>query len=125
MKIKSVFVASLLFVFFTGCDNENVWIATAPAGSRFCTIDMEGETIIPNGRIITPAGKSYQIAPHPFGLTLSQDGSIAITANSGTSPLSITIVRNLNSDPPEIFQVPPGPGTDKGVLASVFMGLAI
>ena len=39
--------------------------------------------------------------------------------------MSITIVRNILSDQPEVQQVPPGPSTDKGVLASVFMGLAI
>ena len=50
---------------------------------------------------------------------------MAVTANSGTSPLSITIVRNILSDDPQVQQVPPGPATDEGVLASVFMGLAI
>ncbi len=84
-----------------------------------------GKTVIPNGRFITPAGKSILTAPHPYGLTLSPDGNTAVTANSGTNPLSITIVRNILSDNPEVQQVPPGPSTDKGVLASVFMGLAI
>ena len=40
-------------------------------------------------------------------------------------PLSITILRNLQSASPDIQQVPPGASNDKGVLASVFMGLAI
>ena len=88
-------------------------------------IDQEGETIIPNGRILTPAGKSIVVAPHPYGLTLSPDGNTAITANSGTSPLSVSIIRNIWSDQPEVQQVPPGPSTDRGVLASVFMGLAV
>ena len=65
------------------------------------------------------------VAPHPYGLTLSPDGNTAVTANSGTSPLSITIIRNILSENPEVQQIPPGPATDKGVLASVFMGLAI
>ena len=125
MNLKTVFIASLLLIFIQGCSHNDVWIATAPAGNRYCTINQEGETIIPNGRIITPAGKSYRVAPHPYGLTLSQDGSIAVTANSGTSPLSITIIKDLYSGQPEILQIPPGPATDKGVLASVFMGLAI
>ncbi|MDD5151144.1 MAG: bifunctional YncE family protein/alkaline phosphatase family protein [Flavobacterium sp.] len=58
-------------------------------------------------------------------MTLSPNGNVAVTANSGTNPLSITIIRNILSKNPEIQQVPPGPATDKGVLASVFMGLAI
>ncbi len=101
------------------------WIITAPAGDRFVSIDKNGETIIPNGRIVAPAGKSIVVAPHPYGLTLSPDGNTAVTANSGTGPLSITIIRNILSDTPTVQQVPPGPSTDQGVLASVFMGLAV
>jgi YVTN family beta-propeller protein len=50
---------------------------------------------------------------------------MAVTANSGTRPLSITVIRNVLSDKPEVRQIPPGPVTDEGVLASVFMGIAI
>ncbi len=128
MKKTILLLVALLLV---GCVNKNdvpentLWIASAPAGTEFTKIDKEGKTIIPNGRYITPIGKSISTAPHPYGLTLSPDGNVAVTANSGTSPLSITIVRNILSDHPEVQQVPPGPSTDKGVLASVFMGLAI
>ncbi len=128
MKKTILLLVALLLV---GCikkkdlPENTLWIASAPAGAEFTKIDKEGKTIIPNGRYITPIGKSISTAPHPYGLTLSPDGTIAVTANSGTSPLSITIVRNILSDQPEVQQVPPGPSTDKGVLASVFMGLAI
>lgn len=101
------------------------YIISPPAGNRYTQIDKKGETIIPNGRIINPTGTCYTVAPHPYGLAISRDGNIAVTANSGIAPLSITILRNLNSGNPDIQQVPPGASTDKGVLASVFMGLAI
>ena len=101
------------------------YVISAPAGTEYTHIDTRGKTILPNGRIITPAGRQIRVAPHPYGLTLSNDGSIAVTANSGTSPLSISIIRNINTDHPEVQQVPPGANTDKGILASVFMGLAI
>ena len=126
---------SIIYLFFflilTGCTQaphspgEGVWIATPPAGNEFVHINKTGNTVIPNGRYIAPVGKSIITAPHPYGLCLSPDGNVAVTANSGTNPLSITIVRNILSDTPEVQQVPPGPSTDKGVLASVFMGLAI
>ncbi len=90
----------------------------------YTSINREGVTVIPNGRLLTPAGKNLTVAPHPFGLTLSNNGEIAVTANSGTDPLSITIIRNILKSP-EIRQIPPGVNTDKGVLESVFMGLAI
>jgi YVTN family beta-propeller protein len=116
------------FVMMSSCKPPGVtdpWIITAPAGERYSAVDPTGETILPNGRILTPAGKSIVVAPHPYGLTISHDGNTAITANSGTGPLSITIIRNILSETPEVQQVPPGPATDKGVLASVFMGLAV
>ncbi len=124
---------NLLFIFLLSgilfsCSNDKkaeLWIATAPAGERYVSIDQSGETVIPNGRILTPEGKSIVVAPHPFGLTISPDGQTAVTANSGINPLSITIIRNILSDNSEVQQVPPGPSTDEGVLASVFMGLAV
>lgn len=127
MKLKIAFYIFCLFLLNSCSQNKKTdhWIITAPAENRFVTIDKAGETIIPNGRIVTPLGKSIVVAPHPYGLTLSPDGNTAITANSGTGPLSITIIRNILSENPEVQQVPPGSSTDEGVLASVFMGLAI
>ena len=121
----------LILLFLTACNFQNnpkdkeLWMISAPAGNEFTKIDKNNKTVIPNGRFITPAGKSILTAPHPFGLCLSHDGNVAVTANSGIKPLSITIVRNILSQQPEVQQIPPGPFTDKGVLASVFMGLAI
>ena len=121
----------LICILISSCNNQKkndeteLWIISSPAGSEFTKIDKGGKTVIPNGRFITPVGKSIVTAPHPYGLALSPDGNIAVTANSGTSPLSITIIRKILSEHPEVQQVPPGPSTDKGILASVFMGLAI
>ena len=127
MKKNLFFIAlvALSLIFFRCNKKETIWIASAPAGSEFTGIHKNDTTIIPNGRFITPYGKTITTAPHPYGLTLSPDGNIAVTANSGIRPLSITIIRKLLSDDPEVQQVPPGAATDEGVLASVFMGLAI
>ena len=127
MKIaKSMIFICTTTVLLLGCSgNKNdVYVLSAPAGSMYTSINKDGVTVIPNGRILTPAGRNLMVAPHPFGLALSRNGEIAVTANSGTNPLSISIIRDLLSTP-EIIQVPPGPSTDKGILESVFMGLAI
>ena len=114
-------------IIFQNCQTKDAapWIAIPPAYNQYLEIDPPVKAILPNGRFVEPAGKTFMTAPHPYGLTLSPDGNIAVTANSGTTPLSITIIRNILSDNPDIRQVPPGPATDKGILASVFMGLAI
>ncbi|MCX6255650.1 MAG: bifunctional YncE family protein/alkaline phosphatase family protein [Bacteroidia bacterium] len=110
----------------SGCRNgkNDLLVLSAPAGSLYTSVNKDGVTVIPNGRLLTPSGKSLAVAPHPFGLALSRNGEIAVTANSGVRPLSISIIRNLTSAP-EIIQVPPGCTNDAGVLESVFMGLAI
>ncbi|MGB4654322.1 MAG: bifunctional YncE family protein/alkaline phosphatase family protein [Bacteroidales bacterium] len=96
----------------------------APAGNKYCQIDKNGETIIPNGRIIRPSGKQFITAPHPYGLALSNDGNIAITANSGVRPFSITVIKGINEETQSQYQIPEGYFTDRGALESVFMGLA-
>ncbi len=126
VKITKLLPGVIAFVILVSCvKQEKVTVLSAPAGSRYTTIHREGETVIPNGRIITPAGRSIEVAPHPFGLVLSNDGTIAVTANSGTNPLSVSVIKELLSENPQVMQIPPGPATDKGVLESVFMGIAI
>lgn len=121
-------LALLSLFLYGGCSPRSAtdeWIAQAPAGDRYCQIDRSGETVIPNGRLITPVGRTVTTAPHPFGLTLSSDGTVAITANSGTRPFSISIIRDLESPNPTVQQIPEGAQNDEGVLEAVFMGLAI
>lgn len=101
------------------------WVAMAPAGDAYCVLDPTGTSIIPNGRLITPRGKTLRIAPHPYGLILSKDGSIAITANSGNRPFSISILEDLLGTNPRIRQIPEKAEGDDDLLKAVFMGLAI
>ena len=124
--LKLLFFLSAGIVFVSSCGNkkDNVFVLSAPAGNKLTSINKDGITVIPNGRLLTPAGKNLIVAPHPFGLALSNNGEIAVTANSGVKPLSISIIHNLTSSP-EIIQVPPGYSNNAGVLESVFMGLAI
>ncbi len=122
--LLSFFIVFLLFISCLKSDKK-ITILTAPAGKRYTQISRNGVTIIPNGRLLTPLGKSIQVAPHPYGLVMSNDGKTVVTANSGTKPLSVSIIKNILSDNPRVKQIPPGPSTDKGVLASVFMGLAV
>jgi YVTN family beta-propeller protein len=124
--MKKITGLILLTLFSATCYSQvSRAIISSPAGDEYVVIQKNGRTIIPNGRIISPSGKTYQVAPHPYGLAISNDGNIAITANSGTNPLSISILKNIQSENPEIIQIPESPKGDKGIIESVFMGLAI
>jgi len=126
--MKKALIALTILASLLGCSRTETPVPTvlsAPANKPYAQIDPDGTTVIPNGRLVRPFGRSVTVAPHPFGLTLSRTGDLAITANSGTAPLSISIIENLLSREPTVRSIPPGPTTDDGILASVFMGLAI
>ncbi len=101
------------------------WIAQAPAHDRYTHLDTTGTTILPNGRLLTPYGKTFRVAPHPYGLVLSPDGQTAISANSGTGPFSISVISNITGSQPVVRQIPEGAENDEDLLGAVFMGLAI
>jgi len=104
--------------------DESVWLVGPPAGLAATAVNPEGTTVIPNGRLLTPRGRQVTVAPHPYGLALSPDGSTAVTANSGIKPFSLSIIRGVFGPQPSVTQIPPGAENDEGVLAAVFMGLA-
>lgn len=98
------------------------WVMSSPSGDRYVERTEEGPTIIPNGRILTPAGKQYRIQPHPYGMALSPDGHWLVTANSGR-PICLSILDVSDPSNPKIYQVPENPKEHEGVLDAVFMGL--
>ncbi len=118
----------LSFVLLIACSQSKTpkhWIATAPAGMEYTNNNRTGTTVIPNGRLLTPVGKQIVVAPHPFGLTLSQDGQTIITSNSGTGPFSISIINDYNAESPFVKQIPETVNPEEGLLKAAFMGLAI
>lgn len=97
----------------------------APAGKRPVKINPAGETVLPNGRLITPRGIQVRVAPHPYGLALSPDGKTLVTANSGTAPFSVSILSELESRNPQVVQIPPGFKSTDADPDSVYMGVAV
>ena len=97
----------------------------APAAERPVKIDFSGQTILPNGRLITPLGSHVKVAPHPYGLALSPDGKTLVTANSGTHPFSASIITPLVGPKPEVAQIPPGFKPAEADPDSVFLGVAV
>jgi len=97
----------------------------APAVERPVKIDLSGETILPNGRLITPLGSHIKVAPHPYGLAVCPDGKTLVTANSGTHPFSASIITQLDSAHPQVAQIPPGFRPADADPDSVFLGVAV
>src|SRR6266403_3398813 len=78
----------------------------APAGTlpatRHVQIDGFDAAVLPNGRLVTPAGVEANVgAPKPFGLALSPDGKTLATINSGAGPFSITLITGLTTKAPK------------------------
>lgn len=131
---QRLFVVGAFLLVLAG-DSSGLWaeqrgahrslLLQAPAGSRPVRIDPAGETVLPNGRLITPLGKHVKVAPHPYGLALSPDGRTLVTANSGTAPFSFSIITRLASREPRVVQVPSRSGSADAEPDSVFLGVAI
>src|SRR5262245_37516293 len=82
----------------------------APAGTLPATqevfIDGYRAAVLPNGRLITPAGTEVNVdAPTPYGLALSPDGRTLATINSGASRFSITLIRSIQASAPQIQRI--------------------
>jgi YVTN family beta-propeller protein len=93
----------------------------APAGTLPTRISERGTTVLPSGRLLTPLGRSFRVAPHPFGLALSPNGKTLASASSGTGPFCVTLIDRFAS--PRLRQIPENAAGEKDV-PSVFMGLA-
>lgn len=99
------------------------WVMRSPSGERYVERNESGETVLPNGRLVTPWGKLIRVHPHPYGLALSPDGRFVVTANSGR-PVGLSLIDLKDPGNPQIFHIPETPDQKDGVLEAVFMGLA-
>lgn len=58
-------------------------ILQVPATTQYCIINENGASVLPSGRLVTPAGKTIRITNDPFGLAISPDGKKAVTLHNG------------------------------------------
>lgn len=58
-----------------------------PGINQYCKIDTAGTSVLPSGRLITPAGQTIRITHDPFGLSISPDGKKAVTLHNGVITL--------------------------------------
>jgi len=109
---KLLFLAIPVLVL--SCRNDKtITTLQVPGLNRYCQINLNGESIIPSGRIVKPSGEFIRIAHDPFGLTLSPDGSVALAVHDNT--LSLIKTSDMS------FTEAQAPFEDKGS----YMGAAI
>ncbi len=70
-------------------------ILQVPAIDQYCKINENGASVLPSGRLVTPAGKMVRITHDPFGLSISPDGKKAITLHNGA--LTLIDISSLNA----------------------------
>ena len=62
-------------------------------------------SILPGGRIISPAGRQYVTGPGPFGLAISANGKTLVSANSGPDRFSLTVLEQEKSGAWQVRQL--------------------
>lgn len=96
-------------------------VMQAPAGDRYVELNPNGETVLPNGRLITPVGDMVRVRPHPFGLGMSPDGRWVVAVSSEGPQLTVL---DLESEGDAgIRFLPEASNEEKGVLDAAFMGV--
>jgi YVTN family beta-propeller protein len=96
-------------------------IMQTPAGERYVELDPNGETVLPNGRLITPVGDMVRVRPHPYGLAMSPDGRWVVAVSSEGPQL--TILDATAEGDGRVRFIPEASNEEKGVLDAAFMGL--
>ena len=108
----------LIVLNFLGFSQNKVDILTVPAINRLTEINDGGTSVLPSGRLLTPAGKFIRITADPFGMAISPDGRKSVTLHNGV--LTIIDIQSM-----EATRVP---GYDKKIKSPLshgsFLGVA-
>ncbi len=80
-KISTLFI---LFSFALSLNaQQSKSILQVPATNQYCIIKENGASVLPSGRLVTPAGNVIRITNDPFGMAISPDGKKAVTLHNG------------------------------------------
>jgi len=89
MKLRPVVsIPFVLFAFFGFCSQngqaqKTVHTLQVPGRDLYSKINEKGVSVIPSGRLLTPAGELIRITHDPFGMAVSPDGKKAVTLHDG------------------------------------------
>jgi YVTN family beta-propeller protein len=118
--MKYYFLYCLLLFSVSTFAQKTYTTLQVPGRTEFCHIDINGKSVLPSGRYVTPAGHTIRITNDPFGLTLSPDGKRAVTLHDG-----VLTVLNLAGRTPVATRIPDYVGKiPSPVNGATFLGVA-
>lgn len=98
IKLFYFTILSICVTFSASAQPKQVDILQVPGVHKYASINEKGESVLPSGRLVTPAGSLLRISHDPFGMAISPDGKKAVTLHNGiftivdlTSLLSIRV----------------------------------
>ncbi len=117
-RLLAFLVAASLF----GADYQ------APAGVRPAQRRPGAASLLPGGRLISPAGRQFTTGPGSFGIAVSPSGKTVVTADGGPRMFSLTLLSQVAPNKWQTESIVPykiekGEYDDADWL-SVFMGVA-
>ncbi|HEY1809827.1 MAG TPA: bifunctional YncE family protein/alkaline phosphatase family protein [Acidobacteriaceae bacterium] len=71
-----------------------------------CAAQNQNQALLPNGRVLHPAGQWIPLAPYPFALALSRDGYHTAIPSIGF-PFALNLIEDPSSDHPQVRRFPP------------------
>uniref|UniRef100_UPI00321770F7 bifunctional YncE family protein/alkaline phosphatase family protein n=1 Tax=uncultured Draconibacterium sp. TaxID=1573823 RepID=UPI00321770F7 len=107
MNLKS-FIVFVFIVLLIGCGKsvQTVKVLQVPGRDQYCKIDLNGVTVLPSGRHLTPAGDIIQITNDPYGMAVSPDGRKAVTLHNGVITIIDLISLETNRIPSYDKKIP-------------------
>lgn len=108
----------LAAVLCKGAFTQQQTYLSVPGSGEYCIINPNGNSVLPSGRYVSPAGKTIRITHDPFGMAISPDGKTAITLHNGV--ITIIDLPGMNET-----RVPSYDGKIKSPLSNgSFLGIA-
>ncbi|NDA62197.1 MAG: phosphoesterase [Chitinophagia bacterium] len=90
---------------------------TVPGFKEYANIDTQQYSILPSGRYVRPAGKTFRITHDPFGLAISPDQRVAVTLHENVFSI-IDLTTNQIRRVPDYNSIEKGP-LEKGSFLGV------
>ena len=83
LKLSILVLLSVIAVAAIAQQQKVFTTLQVPGRNLYASINTDGASVLPSGRLVTPAGQTIRITHDPFGMDISADGRKAITLHNG------------------------------------------